>query len=344
MLTRESRCPAASVALLLSLTLASCASGDRIGIEPPAAAQHDWKQAYAQATSAYQHAEYADSAALARIAHSSAIATLGVDTKEAGAALSLLAAAELALGRFPEATSAFEESLATLRRAPDSDPKDIAAALGNLGELYRQQGQLDRALPYYEDGYRTNELAYGPTHIETARALAALALIRHESGALPEAEQDYTEAVALMARAGAPPLQLAKVQANFADLLLRTHRVDEAKSILDDVLAAEQAGLSPGHPDIAYTLNALGTVADAQGRYDEALEFYRRALGIRMEALPTGHPATATVLANMAGAYADIGNIPEARACYDRAIEILRDAHGDQHPDIADYEAALRAL
>lgn len=331
-------------ALLLALTLGSCTTGVRPGEAPPSGVQGDWEQAYLQASAAYDRADYRTSGELARVAHSMAVEALGTDTTEAGAALNLLAAAELALGHFPEAAFAFEESLATLQRMPDSSPKDIAATLGNLGELYRQQGQLDRARPYYEDAYRTTREALGPTHVETARSLAALALLHHQSGVLAEAEEAYVEALRLMAAAGEPPLRQAGVRANLADLLLRTDRADKARLALEDVLATEQAHLQPGHPDIAYTLNSLGVVADAQERYDDALELYRRALAIRTDALPTGHPAIATVLANMAGTYGEMGNVPEARANYAQAIRILRSAYGDEYPDVAEYETALRAL
>lgn len=338
------RSGAALVALLLVFAITSCASGDRTANTPATTAPVGWEQAYAQAVGAYERADYIDASRRARAAHSLAVATLGPDTTEAAAALSLLAAAELALGRFPEATAAFEDSLTTLRRIPDADPRDMAAAMANLGELHRQQGQLDRAPPWYEEAYRTSAQAYGPTHIDTATALAALALIRHESGALVAAEQAYMEALTLMADADAPPLQQAKVAANLADLLVRTDRSDEARLMLEAVLATEQAQLGPDHPDLAYTLNTLGVLADAQERHDDALELYQRALDIRSAALPVGHPATATVLANMAGAYRDLGAVAEARDHYTQAADILREAHGGGHPEVARLDAALRAL
>lgn len=333
--------------VLLAAAITACAHVDPTANtthSTAATAPASWDQTYAQAIDAYERAAYADASQLARIAHSQATATIGADTAEAGAALSLHAASELALGHFGDATAGFESSLATLRRLPDADPRDLAAAMGSLGELHRQQGQLDRALPWLEESYRTSELAYGPTHAETAIALAALALVRHQLDALPEAEAAYREALALMTDAGAPPLQLAKVQANLADLLIRTDRLDEASRLLDGVLAAEQAHLGPDHPDLAYTLNTQGILADAQGRHEDALVLYLHALAIRRGALPAGHPAIATVLANMAGSYQDLGAMSEARDSYTQAVAILRAAHGEDHPDIAELEAALRAL
>jgi len=317
---------------------------DRSADAPTASIPASWDLAYAQAHHAYERAAYADASEFARLAHSQATATLGPDTREAGAALSLHAAAELALGRFSEATAAFEASLATLRRTQDVDPGDLVAAMGNLGELHRQQGQLDRALPWFEESYRTSASAYGPTHAETAEALAALALVRHQLDALPEAEQAYREALALMADAGIPALQRAKVQANLADLLARTDRFEEAGRMLDEVLATEQANLGPSHPDLAYTLNTQGTLADARGQHADALALYGRALDIRRNALPAGHPAIATVLANMAASHKDLGAIADARESYTLALAILREAHGDDHPDVAAIETALQAL
>lgn len=334
----------AAVALLIIFAITGCAGGS-VSTTPPAdLAPIAWDQAYADAINAYERADYAGSSELARAAHSAAVASLGPDTSEAGAALSLLAAAELALGHFPEATAAFEGSLATLQRVPDAEPGDLAVAMGNLGELYRQQGQLERALPWLEASYQTSTQAQGPAHIDSATALAALALARHQSGALAEAEQAYGESLARMADAGATPLQLAKVRTNLSDLLIRTERADEARAMLEDVLAIERAHLPPGHPDQAYTLNTLGVLADAQGRYEDALRHYRDALAIRLEALPPGHPSIATVHANMAGAYGSLGELDEARESYARALLILRAAHGDSHPDVTSLEAELRAL
>ena len=114
--------------------------------------------------------------------------------------------------------------------------------------------------------------------------------------------------------------------------------------MLEAVFAAEQAHLGPRHPDLAYTLNTQGTLADARGQHEEALERYGRALDIRRNALPAGHPAIATVLANMAGSYKDLGAMTEARDRYTQALTILRETHGDEPPDDVDLEATLQAL
>ncbi len=283
----------------------------------------------ARAVAAYRLGEYARSAELAGKAHALAAATPAATDSDILGPLSLLAAAELALGRYAEAAASFEESIAILRRNQDSDPADIAAALNNRGELHRQQGQPVQAAPFFEEAHRTVEASLGPTHLVTTRALASLALVRQQMGALEQADRDYATALEHMASAGAPPLDRARVLANHADLLLRTDRSDDARIALDQALATEEAHLAPGHPELAYTLNTLGVAADAQERYEEALGFYQRALTIRTNALPEGHPALAVVLANMAGTQAAMGRTADARGGYERALAILLAAQGE---------------
>lgn len=335
---------AALIALFFACGMVSCASTDEAAATSPTQAEERWYEAYALAVETYERAAYAEASAEARDAHAQASATFGPDSSEAGAALSLHAAAELALGHFPEATAAFEASLATLRRQADADPGDLAAAVGNLGELYRQQGQLDRARPWIEESYRVSEDAYGRKHPKTAAALAALALIRHQMDELDQAEAAYVEALELLSAADAPLLQRTVVQSNLADLLINTDRLEEAAQMLDAILATEQSELGPDHPSLASTLNTQGTLAATRGRNEEALELYRRALAIRRVALPAGHPALGVVLSNMGVAYQELGDTAEARDSYAQALAILQAAHGPGHPDVANLATALKAL
>ena len=52
----------------------------------------------------------------------------------------------------------------------------------------------------------------------------------------------------------------------------------------------EAEGFGPQDPRLATTLNNLGEVYRAQGRYAEAEPLYKRALAIREKALGPEHP------------------------------------------------------
>ncbi|TKS53803.1 tetratricopeptide repeat protein [Luteimonas yindakuii] len=348
----KGRSHARYLSTFLALVLAGCAShGSHTNSQ---AALPEWERAHVAAVAAYQAGNYTQSAEHARLAHQAVVATLGPQTDEAAGVLSMLAAAELANGRHAEAAEGFEASLRILRAVDEPQARDITGALNNLGELYRQQDELDRALPYFEEAHATSEAAFGATAIESARTRASLAMIRHQLGHLDQAQRDYATALELMDVAGAAPGDKARVRANQADLLARMGDTAAARAALEDVLAIEEAHLPADHPNLAYTLNSLAVVADAQKQHAEALTFYERALAIRRATLPPEHPALAVILGNMAGTYADMGNTSEARARYVEAIRILRSGSGsgsgggggggNQHPDLQAYEAGLRAL
>jgi hypothetical protein len=58
--------------------------------------------------------------------------------------------------------------------------------------------------------------------------------------------------------------------------------------------------LGPTHPDMAVSLNNLGTLLRVQGEYEAAQPLYERALAICEERLGVDHPTTRTIRANLA--------------------------------------------
>ena len=88
-------------------------------------------------------------------------------------------------------------------------------------------------------------------------------------------------------------------------------------------------------PRLAISLNALGMVYDAQGKYAKAEPHYRRALAIREKALGPDHPDVATSLNNLAALSYAQGKYAEAEPHFRRALAIQEKALGPDHPDVA---------
>ena len=93
--------------------------------------------------------------------------------------------------------------------------------------------------------------------------------------------------------------------------------------------------LGPDHPSVATTLNNLGGLYRAQGKYDEAEPLYRRALEIREKVLGPDHPYVATTLNNLGLLLAAQGKYDEAEPLYRRSLEIREKVLGPDHPDVA---------
>ena len=61
-------------------------------------------------------------------------------------------------------------------------------------------------------------------------------------------------------------------------------------------LAIQEETLGPDHTNAGTSINNLGLVLQAQGKYDEARRHYERALAIREKALGPDHPHVAASL------------------------------------------------
>jgi tetratricopeptide (TPR) repeat protein len=115
-----------------------------------------------------------------------------------------------------------------------------------------------------------------------------------------------------------------------------------------------QARYPQGHPDLASSLNNLGTLLQAQGAYGDAREYYQRALAMN-EALypqaryPQGHPQLATSLDNLGGLLQAQGDYGRSRDYYQRALA-MREAlypkarYPQGHPQLANSLNNLGAL
>lgn len=61
------------------------------------------------------------------------------------------------------------------------------------------------------------------------------------------------------------------------------------------------------HPDVATSLNGLGSIATKRGKFSAAEKYLTEALSIRMEKLWDAHPDTARTLFNLGRLYGEQG-------------------------------------
>jgi tetratricopeptide (TPR) repeat protein len=111
-------------------------------------------------------------------------------------------------------------------------------------------------------------------------------------------------------------------------------RYEEAESLHREVLKIRTEILVAGHSNIAFSLNNLASVLEAQGKYDEAEQLYLESLNIKKINLPEGHPSVVITLGNLARFYARQQKYDEASSYYMKAsIGVSR----KERLDIATY-------
>lgn len=96
------------------------------------------------------------------------------------------------------------------------------------------------------------------------------------------------------------------------------------------LLTMEEELLGFDHPDVADTLNSLGSCALKAGRTEEAETRLRRALAIRNDKLGKCHPAVARTLHELRKCLMMAGQTEEAKRLYEEALGIRQKLGADR--------------
>lgn len=182
-------------------------------------------------------------------------------------ALSTLAIAEKSLGRYELATGRQLEVLALQRSFGSAS--GLAAALNNVGNLYRAQGRFRQAVPYFEEG-----LQWCTRHrMDSSRAFQALnlGLTLFELGEPVRAEGLLQEALDQVGRGAEPQIETAALMA-LAQCDMAGQRLDRAAERLRLALALSEAKGFQGH--VAEVIALHAELCAARGNSARALALW----------------------------------------------------------------------
>ena len=110
---------------------------------------------------------------------------------------------------------------------------------------------------------------------------------------------------------------------------------DKAMMLYQRALNITKTEYGEKHPDVAISLNNIGSVYHRRGDYGKALEYYDEALNILAEFFGQIHPDVAASLNNIGSVYYDRGDYGKALEYYDEALNIWTELFGQTHPDVA---------
>lgn len=167
-----------------------------------------------------------------------------------------------------------------------------------------------------------------------AFALANIAMVHQQRGALTQARDGFEQALAGLQEAFGPDdVQLAFTINGLALTLLSLGEVDEAIELHQRALALRRANLGPRHPHVAMSLNNLAIALHRTGRVVEAIDHFQQALEIKEEHFGSNSPEILSSLINVGNLRSRTGDYDAGRSILERAVSIampLRDTHGTQ--------------
>ncbi len=234
-------------------------------------------------------------------------------------------------GRYAEGRTLAEQAVAEARAAHLD--ASLADALVALGRLQDRLGDSKTAEATLRDAGRTAEAARADDTLVRAR-LQLLWVVGLSLGRFPELKNLEADATAAIARAGNDELQLAGLWHRVGGV--QNHAGDYLASRASLERAAEIRGRRLGDdPDLASTLNTLGTVYMLLGRSDDAQRTLERALAIRERLLGKTHPQVGSTLQNLGTLAMQRGDNDRAVALFERALAVMEPSLGAVHPDVA---------
>jgi tetratricopeptide (TPR) repeat protein len=170
----------------------------------------------------------------------------------------------------------------------------------------------------------------------SAANLNDLGLNAYRQGNFGEAEEKYQAAIRLIERDGSS--EAAAVYVNLADVFMKTGRVDDAESLLNEALALRLRHNGERTPETATVLQAFGNLNMQRKEYLESLKYHQEALEIRKQCLGPDHVDVGRSLYNVSAILFNLGKFCESIRTTRQAQEILCKTwqQGDQRLQVVD--------
>jgi CHAT domain-containing protein len=244
-------------------------------------------------------------------------------------------------GRYSTAAALYEKAFALVGNLPNPDMRVLGAAANNLGAAYQDAGR-------YKDAARMYSIALGSQAAPADVPVRAITLANQAS--LLDLEGDYLgskdafdQALALMAAAPTvSDASRARALNNYGVLYHDEGYNPEAETELNAALQLRNQ--LANQAELAETIDNLGNVYRATGRYEEAKFSYETALGLRWESLGEDHPDYAGSLNDLANFYRGQYDYGTCGPLYEQAKAIWQDWLPPTHPVIAGIDKNLAAL
>ena len=216
------------------------------------------------------------------------------------------------------------------------DTSEIAISYNDIGTIYHNFGNYDKALEYSFKAQAIREKVLGLKHPGTAISYNNIGYIYNSLGDYNKSLEYYSKALAIQEKVlglehpdtATSYNNIGLVYGNLGDYDKALEYHSKALAICENVLGLE-------HPGTAISYNNIGGVYDSLGDYDKALEYYFKALAIDEKVLGLEHLSTALLYNNIGFVYDSLGNYDKALEYYFKALAIREKILGLSHPDTA---------
>ena len=202
------------------------------------------------------------------------------------------------------------------------DP-DLAATYNNMGFVYNEQDNSDKAMEFYNKALKIREQVLNPLSPDLAATYNNKGVAYWNQGKYEEALKWLDKALEIREKVLdplSPDLAISYISKGV--VYWKQGKNEEALKWYDKALEIQEKVLDSLHPDLATSYNNKGSVYFGQGKYEEALKWYDKALEIQEKVLDPLHHDLAKSDHNKGSVYQNQGKYEEALKWIDKALEI----------------------
>lgn len=212
-----------------------------------------------------------------------------------------------------------------------------------LGSIYYTIGDYDKAAVQIQKAIESQTREFGSDHIEVAKSVSQLALIRfHNGDDREEVEKDFKRALEIIGkRLGKDNPQYAEVLKDVAVLYISEKKFDLAFSALtqaEGIWRAKTGSKSNINAAAIYTLT--GDVYYQLKLYDKAEDFYNQGKNIYVDNFSRTHPEYVRVISKLAKVYFMRKEFKSAKRNIEEALDKYETFIKQYFPALSEREKA----
>mmetsp|Transcript_17694 Transcript_17694/g.48963 ORF Transcript_17694/g.48963 Transcript_17694/m.48963 type:complete len:863 (-) Transcript_17694:1918-4506(-) len=194
-------------------------------------------------------------------------------------------------GKFNRALDAYEVALRGMKTALGKHHPNVAAVLGNIGNLQKEMGDLDGAYNTYQEVLGIESYRLGLSHPDVAITLHNIATIDAARGNFEHSLQLYQKVIELQKKLfGEENLSVAVTAACMGDVYEKIGDMKSSMNSFDEAVRIKSVVLGRHCLEVGRLLHKLGKLSFLSNDYHEAESFISRTILIyRLNKLDENH-------------------------------------------------------
>jgi CHAT domain-containing protein/Tfp pilus assembly protein PilF len=240
-----------------------------------------------------------------------------------------------AQSKLDEATRFAQTVLKISKKFPNIPAIETVDAYHNLGIIYTQKNNFDKALHHLKKGMTIAKRAkFSPSL--WVNLYTAIGSVYHEQGKYEQAMDQYRKGVEMLDYEN-PDHQkdLAVLYNHIGVNYVDMGRYDLALLYYQKELEMSRRLYGEGHPNVATVYNNLGGLSYRSGDIGKAISYFKKAATLFKQTYGKYHTGVGMAYNNMGASYFQLGEFQQAINYLIKSAEIKKQVRGADHPALA---------